>query len=119
MGRMSDEDRTIFENAIYFPMLLTVLERDLKAAEAESFKIKTVYLNLIEHTMKKIQKDMSENTWTMYKAKMKLIKGENDGTFTEYNFYYKGYHEVRKYWNANLRNNSEKLLTYYLVLRED
>lgn len=94
-------------------MLLTILERDFKVANEAPFKLKQVYLNLIEHVMKKIQKDMKQNTTTMYKNKWKLTKGENDGIFTEYNFYFNGYNEVHRYFNANLRNNSEKLLNYY------
>ena len=113
MSRLNDEERDIFENAIYLPMLLTVLDRDYKVADASPFKLKQVYLNLIEHTMKKVQKDMRENKTTMYKRKWKLTKGENDGYFTEYNFYFDGYHEVHRYFNDNLRNNTEKLLNYY------
>jgi hypothetical protein len=49
MSRLTEEERNIFENAIYFPMLLTILDRrDLKVAETTPFKLKQVYLNLIE-----------------------------------------------------------------------
>jgi len=65
MSRLSEEERDIFENAIYLPMLLTVL----------------------------------------------------DEAFTEYNFYFNGYHEVHRYFNHNLRNNTEKLLNYYFLHR--
>jgi len=118
MSRLNDEERDIFENAIYLPMLLTVLDRDYKVAETAPFKLNQVYLNLIEHTMKKVQKDMRENKTKMYKNKWKLVKGENDGVFTEYNFYFNGYHEVHRYFNANLKNTTEKLLTYYFLHRD-
>jgi hypothetical protein len=115
MGRMNEDEIKTFENAIYLPLLLTVLERDLKVIDSSPFKLKIVYLNLIEHTMKEIQKDMRQNTSKMYKNKWKLTKGPNDGDFTEYNFYFRGYHEVHNYFNANLRNNTEKLLNYYFL----
>ena len=115
MSRLNDKERNIFENAIYFPMLLTILDRDFKVAETAPFKLKQVYLNLIDHTMKMIQKDMKENSTKMYRNKWKLVKGENDGIFTEYNFYFSGYHEVHRYFNVNLRNNTEKLLNYYFL----
>lgn len=117
MSRLTEEERNIFENAIYFPMLLTVLERDYKVADAAPFKLKQVYLNLIEHTVKQVQKDMRENNTKIYKRKWKLVKGENDGYFTEYNFYFDGYHEVHRYFNDNLRNNTEKLLNHYFLHR--
>ncbi|MED5101051.1 hypothetical protein NST77_23300 [Niallia sp. FSL W8-0177] len=117
MSRLSEEERDIFEDAIYLPMLLTVLDRDYKVADATPFKLKQVYLNLIEHTMKKVQKDMRENKTKMYKNKWKLVKGESDEAFTEYNFYFNGYHEVHRYFNHNLRNNTEKLLNHYFLHR--
>ncbi|MGI8351842.1 hypothetical protein CHH57_23975 [Niallia circulans] len=117
MSRLSEDDRNIFENAIYLPMLLTVLDRDLKVANAAPFKLRQVYINLIEHTMKQVQKDIRENNNKMYKRRWKLVKGENDGYFTEYNFYFNGFHEVHRYFNDNLRNNTEKLLNYYFLHR--
>lgn len=65
--------------------------------------------------MKQVQKNMRENSTKMYKNKWKLVKGTNDGVFTEYDFYINGYHEVHKYFNYNLRNNIEKLLNYYFL----
>ncbi|MEI2366230.1 hypothetical protein [Niallia circulans] len=117
MSRLNDEERDIFENAIYLPIVLTILDRDYKVADAAPFKLKHVYLNLIENTMKQVQKDMRENNNKMYKNKWKLVKGENDGYFTEYNFYFDGYHEVHRYFNDNLRNNTEKLLNHYFLHR--
>ncbi|MEK4825106.1 hypothetical protein NSS71_11155 [Niallia sp. FSL W8-0951] len=117
MSRLNDKERDIFENAIYLPMLLTVLDRDFKVAETAPFKLNQVYLNLIEHTMKKVQKDMRDNNTKMYKRNWKLVKGESDEAFTEYNFYFDGYHEVHRYFNHNLRNNTEKLLNYYFFHR--
>ncbi|EOR24930.1 protein YhjD [Niallia nealsonii AAU1] len=117
MSKLNEDERNIFENAIYLPMVLTILDRDLKVAETAPFKLKQVYLNLIEHTMKQVQKDMRENNTKMYKNKWKLLKGESDEAFTEYNFYINGYHEVHRYFNYNLRNNTEKLLNYYFLHR--
>lgn len=53
---------------------------------------------------------MRENNTKMYKRRRKLAKakGENDGYFTEYNFYFDGYHEAHRFFNDNLRNNTEK-----------
>ncbi|MBQ6447274.1 MAG: hypothetical protein IJJ10_07415 [Bacillus sp. (in: Bacteria)] len=117
MSKLSEDERNVFENAIYLPMVLTILDRDLKVAQTAPFKLKQVYLNLIEHVMKQVQKDMRENSSKMYKNKWKVIKGENDGVFTEYDFYINGYHEAHRYFNHNLRNNTEKLLNYYFIHR--
>ncbi|MFP7474458.1 hypothetical protein SFC55_26075 [Niallia taxi] len=114
MTKITEEHRSILEQSIYLPLVLSVLEYDRKVTEKTSFKIKLVYLNLIEYTMLKVQKDLKKVKDEMRKLNMKTVPGHNDGVFTEYDFYYRGYHEKHRYFNANLRNNCEKLLHYYL-----
>lgn len=114
MTKISDEHRSILEESIYLPLVLTVLERDRKVTDQTPFKIPLVYINLIEATMLKVQKDLKKVNDKMRKLNMKTVQGHNDGVFTEYDFYYKGYHETHRYFNANLRNNCEKRLHYYL-----
>ncbi|MED4057209.1 hypothetical protein P4654_24200 [Niallia taxi] len=113
MTKILEEHRVILEHSIYLPLVLSVLEYDRKVTERSPFKIKRVYLNLIEFTMQKVQKDLKAVRDKMRKLNMKTVPGNNDGVFTEYEFYYKGYHEQHRYFNANLRNNTEKLLKYY------
>ena len=114
MSKILDEDLKLVEQSIYLPLVLSVLEYDRKVTEITPFKIKLVYVDLIEHTMLKVQKDLKKINDEMRKLKMKVIRGTNDGVFTEYDIYYKGYHEAHRFFNANLKNNTEKLLTYYL-----
>jgi len=61
--------------------------------------------------MLKVQKDLKKINDIKRKLKMKVIRGNNDGTFTEYDIYYKGYHESHCLFNANLKNNKQKLLS--------
>ena len=114
MSKILDEDLKLVEQSIYLPLVLSVLEYDRKVTEITPFKIKLVYKDLIEHTMLKVQKDLRKINDEMRKLKIKVIRGENDGTFTEYNIYYKGYHEEHRFFNPNLKNNTQKLLSYYL-----
>ena len=115
MSKILDEDLKIVEQSIYLPLVLSVLEYDCKVTEVTPFTIKLVYKNLIEYTMLKVQKDLKKINDSMRNNKMKVIKGQNDGVFTEYNIYYKGYHEEHRFFNANLKNNTQKLLSYYLL----
>lgn len=114
MTKKLEDDLRLVEQSIYLPLVLSVLEHDRKVTEITAFKIKLVYLDLIEHTMLKVQKDLKKINDEMRKLKMKVIRGHNDGTFTEYDIYYKGYHEAHRFFNANLKNNTQKLLYYYL-----
>ena len=115
MIKIIKEHRVILEHSIYLPLVLSVLEYDRKVTERSPFKIKRVYLNLIEFTMLKVQKDLKAVRDKMRKLNMKTVPRNNYGVFTEYNFYYQGYHEQHRYFNANLRNNTEKLLKYYFT----
>ncbi|MCT2342651.1 hypothetical protein M4D71_00765 [Niallia taxi] len=115
MSKILDEDLKLVEQSIYLPLVLSVLEYDRKVTEITPFKIKLVYVDLIEHTMLKVQKDLKKINEEMRKLKMKVIRGNNDGLFTEYNIYYKGYHEEHRFFNANLKNNTQKLLSIYLI----
>lgn len=40
MTRIPEDDRNMIEKAIYLPMVITVLNRDLKVIEISPFKLK-------------------------------------------------------------------------------
>lgn len=104
-----------FENAIYFPILINVLERDRKTIECGPFKLKGPYINLIEGALKLIRLELKETNLYMKRHEMKVIKGENIGMFTDYKFIHGGYEEQRRYLNVRLRNRTEELMNYYFA----
>lgn len=104
-----------FENAIYLPMLLTILSRDKEAIEASPIKLKKPYLDMIEKAIDSVQKDMRDTSQYLRSNKMKLTKGKTEGIFTEYIFIHKGYEDTRRYLNVRLKNRSEELLSLYLA----
>ncbi len=111
---MSAEDIKHFEDMIYLPMLLTILDRDAKLVEEIPFKFKTPYLNVIKRADERIHKQL-ENTHIYFKEhQLQLIKGANDGTFTTYIFIEGANEYERRYMNYRLRNRSEELLSLYL-----
>ncbi|MCJ8005962.1 hypothetical protein ACFFF5_05505 [Lederbergia wuyishanensis] len=117
MTRIPTSDRDIIEQAIYLPMLLTVLNRDLIVVNTSSLKLKKPYLELIEETMKAIQKDLAAVKRYLYKNNIKVERLKSDDAFTMYMFVYKGYEEEHNYFNPRLRNRTEELLRYYLFER--
>ena len=106
-----------FENMIYFPMLIAVLERDRQAIENGLFKLKGPYLKLIDESIKQILAEQKETSIFLRKNNMKVIKGKNDGTFTEYFLIHGGYEDYRRYLNARLRNRTEELMSVYFVMK--
>lgn len=117
MTRIPEEERNIIEQAIYLPMVLTVLNRDLSVVNSSPFKLKQPYLNLIEETMKVIQKELKEVKQYMHRNKLKVEQLKRDEAFTMFVFLYKGYEEQHNYFNPRIRNKVQELLDFYLYGR--
>lgn len=117
MTRIPEDDRNILELAIYLPMVLKILNRDMQVVTSSPFKLKRPYLELIEETMKTIQAELARVRRYMRNNKMKVEKIQTDDAFTMYMFLYKGYEEHHNYFNPRLRNRVEELLRHYLFQR--
>lgn len=117
MTRIPEEDRNVMEQAIYLPMVLTVLNRDLIVINKSPFKLKQPYLDLIEETMKVIQNELTEIKRYMNKNQLKVQEMKRDDAFTMFMFLYKGYEEHHNYFNPRIRNKVQELMEYYLFKR--
>jgi hypothetical protein len=117
MTRIPEDERDIMEMAIYLPMVLIILNRDLNVVTNSPFKLKKPYLNLIEETMKEIQRELAEVKQYMKKNKLQVIETNRDEAFTMYMFIYKGYEENHNYFNPRIRNKVQELLERYLSKR--
>lgn len=114
MPLLSDESLRHFENAIYLPMLLTILSRDRAVIERSPFKFHAPYLRLIDAAIDAVQRDNKVTADYMRVNKLRLERGEVSDTFTSYIFYSGGYSDERRYLNVRLRNRCEELLEVYL-----
>ncbi|MEH7480136.1 hypothetical protein V7157_03310, partial [Neobacillus drentensis] len=74
MTRIPEDDRDIMEKAMYLPMVLIILNRDLTVVANSPFKLKQPYLDLIEETMKEIQRELAEVKLYMKKNKLQVIE---------------------------------------------
>ncbi|MDX1771939.1 MAG: hypothetical protein R3328_10455, partial [Planococcaceae bacterium] len=77
-----------FENMIYLPMVLTVLERDREIVEKGPFKLKRPYVAMIDQAVKEAQRELKDTKLYLRQKNMKIIRGNRDDTFTEYVFFY-------------------------------
>lgn len=114
MTRIPEKDRDIIETAMYLPMLLIVLERDLFIINNSPFKLPRPYLELIELTIKAVQADLKIAKDFLRKEQIKIAEIQRDSNFTMYSFIYKGFEERHNYFNPRLRNKTEELLLHYL-----
>ncbi|MBD8067610.1 hypothetical protein [Bacillus sp. PS06] len=114
MTRISEEHRFIFEQSVFLPMVLTVLSRDLDIINTAPFKLKKPYANLIDQTMRKVQKDLYQIKVKMKEEKMKAMQLERDEAFTLFLFIINGWEEKHNYFNPRIRTEVSKLLEKYL-----
>jgi hypothetical protein len=107
-----------FENMIYLPMLLIILERDRESFEKGPFKLKGPYVKLVDEAAKVARAKLKETTIYLRRRNMKVIRSKTDNTFTEYVFVHGGYEDHRRYLNVRLRNRTEELLGIYFAMAE-
>jgi len=119
MTRLSKEQINLFEQAIYLPLLLIVLERDTSIIKDSGIKLKEPYLTLIDQVMRKIQLQLKQIKTDMKKQQMKLHKLKQDESFTMYAFLFNGYEEHHNYFNPRIRNKVNELLMHYILKAED
>ncbi len=112
---MSNETVEQFEHMIYLPMLLTILDRDVKHIDAMSVKFKAPYLAVVKRATDNIHNDLKEIHLYFRRNGMKLVNEGNDGDFTTYLFSVGSELYQRKYMNLKLRNHSQELLEIYLM----
>ncbi|RFU62143.1 hypothetical protein [Peribacillus glennii] len=117
MTRIPEHDRDMIEQAIYLPMVITVLNRDRMIIEASPFKLPKPYLDLVEEALKTVQKELAGVRKYLRKENIKVSKLKRDEAFTMYSFIYRGYEEHHNYFNPRLRNKVEELLAYFLFKR--
>ncbi|WP_071396809.1 hypothetical protein [Bacillus tuaregi] len=117
MTRIPEKDRNMMEQAIYLPMVLTILNRDLVVVNASPFKLKQPYTELIEETMKVIQQELREIKQYMKDRSLAVEQVSHDHAFTGFLFLYKDYQEQHNYFNPRIRNRVQELLSFYLYKR--
>ena len=113
MTRIPAEARDMIEKAIYLPMTVSILNRDMKIIQQGPFKLKDPYLHLIEQALKLAQRDLYDVKNELRRRKIKVHEVSRDEAFTMYSFIYEGYEEEHNYFNPRIRNQVSALLEHY------
>ncbi|HWL13121.1 MAG TPA: hypothetical protein VNQ57_09010 [Ureibacillus sp.] len=119
MAHIPIETVPYLEAAIYLPMLLIVLEKDHAQIETGQFKLKRPYIYLIDEARKYAENDLRQTKAYLKNHQLRVVQGNRDEMFTEYQFHYKQVMDVRRYSNIRLRNHVEDLLKIYLNKASD
>ncbi len=111
----ADQDEPIIQKAIYLPLLIKVLNRDLEAIKQSQLKLKGPYIKLVTQALHAIQRDSYENKKYMKRNNIKVERMKSEGDYTNYLLIYKGYQQFDKYSNPVLKRRSEELLEEYML----
>lgn len=115
MNGLSQQEERLFEAFIVLTLARKVLQNDLIAVEKSFFKLKEPYLQLIHSSIGIISKELFEIKKQLHTQSMKIEFGPNDGTFSEFYCYYRGYVKTSRFLNANLRNKVQERLSHFFV----
>ncbi|GIN71110.1 hypothetical protein J14TS2_15850 [Bacillus sp. J14TS2] len=107
------EEPTI-EKAIFLPLLIKILNHDLKAIAQSQIKLKEPYYRYVEKVMHAIQQDSYKNKKYMRDNNIKIYCLSH----TKYEVIYKGYGHVRTYAKHVLKTRSKELLEDYMLNRK-
>ncbi|MEI1420784.1 hypothetical protein EFK13_05905 [Bacillus cabrialesii] len=114
MPKLQEEIYDFIERALFLPMAITILNRDLAGIEQSTLKLKHPYKQLISESLKIAQKDLMEVRKELRKRKIVIHEAERDEAFTLYVFVIDGYEEKHRYFNPRIREQVSELLTFYL-----
>jgi hypothetical protein len=116
--RIPSNIQNMIERAIYLPMAIAILHRDITIIKQGPFKLKDPYIHLIEQSLKLAQKDLSDVKQELRKKSIRIRKVNQEEGFTKYSFLYNGYEELHNYFNPRIREQVNLLLEYYLFKAE-
>ncbi|MGG1244952.1 hypothetical protein ABE187_19215 [Bacillus cabrialesii] len=114
MPKLQEEIYDFIERALFLPMAITILNRDLAGIDQSTLKLKQPYKQLISESLKVAQKDLMEVRKELRKRKIVIHEAERDEAFTLYVFVIDGYEEKHRYFNPRIREQVSELLTLYL-----
>lgn len=109
------EDLIYFENQLYLPMLIKVLEKDVDLINKLPLKLKQPYLKIVDSAIKKISKDLKASEMYLLRNSMKVFKWGSDIDSTTYVFSSRGVEDHRKLLNAEIKTKCEVLLSKYFA----
>lgn len=104
------EESLLIDRFILYPMLLTILNRDLQVFQQSPFKFTQPYVMWIEERMREITQELHQIRKEMKTKDIKVSFHRIYQDTSEYNIIVRGYHEVIKYSNFHLRNQAELAL---------
>ncbi|TQR21779.1 hypothetical protein [Psychrobacillus vulpis] len=116
MSSISTDEYIYFENKLYLPILIKILEKDLETIIKHPFKLTRPYIAKVESALSNIRTELKKTDVYITRYNMRLVKGKTNEDYTEYTFIKSGHEEYRKYTRNQLREKTEELMCTYITM---
>lgn len=114
MPTIPTEAYRYFEQRIYLPMVITILERDKQIAAELPLKLPRPYEGLIDKALAHARADLKSANAYLVRRDMRLVKLQAEGDSQLYILMYANFEEHRRIPIKELRDKTEALMTEYL-----
>ncbi|WP_078430262.1 hypothetical protein [Alkalihalobacterium alkalinitrilicum] len=108
---ITKEDQTTIHQFVLLTIARKALEKDLEQLKASSLKLQPAYLNLTTTVLDQLSKELGVIKRYMKQKELKVEVGKNDGTFSYYHYFCRGYEGQNHYLNVNLKNQVTQYIT--------
>lgn len=103
MKPLKKAEERLIERYILLTLCRQVLERDLKAFNQSSIRMKDPYVHLIEFALTALSKELHKIKAEQRQIKMTIRRASVSDTFSEYVIYFQGYTYSMTYMNVHLK----------------
>lgn len=111
----SSEQTEKIHNYVLIPLVIRVLQYDLKVIEGSSVKFKSIYADLIHHTIEKAESELRAIKKSLRTAGIKIYEEKTDEKGIYLKYLFKGYHHSTQFVYMILRHEVEKMIKLYFI----
>jgi hypothetical protein len=107
------EDLQLIKDHILLPLILSELERNIRAIDQTSFKMKEVYLSFIESAMNRVTLDLTETNKGLRDRGIKIYEQDRTDLGIKCRYVCRGYHDRFSMLWGFIKAEMEIKLSYY------
>lgn len=109
MRYLSDEELTLAARFLFLSMAMIVIKQDIQQIRSGAFKMKEPYIELLEKMTTEATNERKKLRQIMMKRKLKVVRLEQNDSFSSYLFLCQGREEKRNYFNPAIRKKVEAI----------
>lgn len=113
VAEITKEEEVVMNASLYFPIAISVLEKELNRFSESELTLKYVYKQLLEKKISELRSDMIWARKKMFKLGMKMEKGKSDEMIVPYNLYIRGRVIEFRFWMSAIKNRTYEVIDIY------